>query len=321
MRDPGKDEGIQGMTRADIAEAENDGAASLHAIPSIPPPIPERQAVLEVLGSSDSWKDELIKKGLPPLDLEEEGGTDTAGTQNNNMNIVPSDLGDAATSASGTASSIRNDSERSGGGRQTVVYDGSDARVEIASPLSASVGTNAQQPVVYGSNQPYHVPEAYLVESTGIQPRRSWFTSRVTRGPTPVVAAVQAEPIEPAQPWYKRRSGRIIIALAVLLCALALIVIPVLASQNSIHDGQNGLTPTTSSPTHSPTHDQRPTLDIVRSRDVLRCGFGGIIQYSSNITSIDYEYKWVRVFSTAAVLLLRCKAHRLAHLYTIPVTS
>ena len=214
---------------------------------------------------------------------------------------------------------IRNDSNSRTTSGSTVVYTGSDARVEIASPFSEADAIDAQQPVVYNSNRPIEVPEAYLVESTA-RTRSAGFWSHARRL-SPIAIAVEAEPID-VQPWYKKRWGKIMIVMFALM-VLAVVLMSVFISQN-IHDRQasgnaESNVPITnsspsSSPTHAPTHDPRPTLQVVRVRNVLRCGIGRIQNSTSeDVTFAVFSEEWVsgmyRFVIPCALLMCKYNSH------------
>ncbi len=307
-------EAMDDSLNAEIAghntEVESESLSRNNDIPTAPstmaPPLPEHQVVLGALGGSDRDEEILRKKEL----LLDGGGNDKqtpdsgAAEENNNVHVGQNNSYNNAGGA-GTEINRQNDD---GNDIQTpnnstyttsdttIVYNGPDAQVQIATPVSVS--TNEWDP-----DRPIEVPEAYLVESNQLN-RSSWFWSQVRRG-TPILA-VRTERIEPdesIQPFYKRRWGKISIVLFLLLI-VAIVLMAVYIKKDSGNGGSNvpiSNNSPSSSPTHAPTPDPRPTLEVVRERDVLRCGFGGYFQnYSSaSVDLLGYSEDWVSCIYTS----------------------
>mmetsp|Transcript_29328 Transcript_29328/g.61828 ORF Transcript_29328/g.61828 Transcript_29328/m.61828 type:complete len:804 (+) Transcript_29328:229-2640(+) len=255
---------------------------SFRFAPSIAPPRTDRHTILDVIAVSDPQdemkeRDRMIKKEIeehprkdPPDGAESISNTDPSIRESRNDTNIG-----AASSESSTddyqggeqpielnASSPTVDNYESRNNNSTIVYNGSNARCEVTSPISISETTDYPRedtlPTFGNSDQPVEIPEAYLVESRGL-------FSFITGSRAPI--AVHAEPL---QPWYKRPWGRIMILVVVVLVLAFLVFVGFYVVEKK--KDENKTESPSFLPSIAPSFDSRPTLEIVRSRGEIRCG-------------------------------------------------
>jgi hypothetical protein len=244
-----------------VGDDDDTGPAlSFHFADPIEPPLPERFAVLEAT-RDDSQEEDRMRRKLAMADPE-------VGLSSNNISGASNDTSESGSGPSSREQSVeevaspptRNAEPRTNV-TSTILYDGSDARC---------------QPI----------PQAYLVES---QSRPSWPLAWIAR------SVYHAEAM---RPWYKRWYGRTMILLAILLLC-ALVGFGVHMATDDVHgeqhlSGEEASIPTeipSSTPSLAPSDDRRPTLEIVQSRDEIRCGLDEGVNTDSSTPRAYGGYK------------------------------
>lgn len=276
-------------------EGDDDGttrgpAVSFHFANPIAPPRPDRFGVLEATRDDSQDEDRLRRK------MADNGGVDEEAN-----NYSDESLGEQCNNTSdceqpNTEGSINNTD--SDGEQPNIAIEGEHPMEENADAASTptenaeSRAITESTPIeVYGGSdaQCQPIPQAYLVESEMARSGPSW-----QRWTLLARSLYQAEPL---QPWYKRRWGRAMILLVVVLVC-ALVGVGVYAAVGGWREGnaqpEEELELTedipSSFPSLAPSYDPSPTLEIVRSRGAIRCGLDKVAT-SSSIVLAFREYR------------------------------
>ena len=260
------------FSKADKGQAAHDVTMkNLTVAQSIPPPMPEVQAMREDKSRSVKELEKTMEGNntTPYIDatnnedcmdvtIEEYPSSNSEVGVELNNNVIDHNQNDHSNEDESKPAPSRNFNS-------TILYDGSVARVELASPP-----TDFPDEWADNRSQAIEIPDAYLVEST-TSDRRAEIT---------VLA-------EPMQPWYKRRWGRaLILVIVVLLLGMVLMLLQQIRNDEKSADPLNN---------SSTPIDTRPTLEIVRERDVVRCGLGNYFGTTPGVDAgfIRYSREWV----------------------------
>ena len=98
--------------------------------------------------------------------------------------------------------------------------------------------------------------------------------------------------VQPIQPFYKRREGKITIALVIFLLLIMAVLLGVFLGGLYKNDKLDGLSPTMA-PTLSPTFDPRSTLEVVQDRGFLNCGLEDVAE-GGDASFIQYNTDFCR---------------------------
>ena len=254
---------------------ETGTTLSFHFADPIEPPLPERFTVLEAT-RDDSQEEDRMRRKLAVADPEVGLSSNcNSGTSN-----------DASASGSGLSSSQAHISLTQPPGGDIQGEQSVEEVAESPPTRNAESRTNVTSTILYDGSDAHcqPIPLAYLVES---QSRPSWPLAWLSR------SVYHAEAM---RPWYKRWYGRALILMAILfVCALVGFGVNMVTDGvNGEQSGEEASTPTefpSSTPSLAPSDDKRPTLEIVQSRDEIRCGLDEGVNTDSSTPRAYGGYK------------------------------